>query len=562
MRIRMLKIRNYRTIEQMDLNMDAPYIAICGPNDSGKTNVVRAIRTLMKEHPRRYYRYREEADFSFKDDYPKWKSPTPGEPISIALTIQADRDKDAALCQFLTRHLALPDDHGPMEFTVMHEIGATPSDSRVSVDLGDKHFDGVVAQEVLKKLQTSNSILFHNSTEPDPDLRFGGAFGVLGEVAAEQSDHLKAMEKYVDKTVKKIAKSHQQNIEDLLGCLHKKYRVGLSLPRYDFSFLPFSLTLGEKKYDVPLDEWGSGTQNRTLVLLTLFMAKQISQSQVSASKITPMIVVEEPECFLHPAAQAEFGTVLQDLATNFQIQVVVTTHSPYMLNIRSPGANVLLSRREHYSQPLETTIVPAAGDEWMQPFGQALGLNSDDFKPWKSMFLNEEDALVLVEGDTDKAYLEMLRDPRHGQGQLVVDCSIESYEGTGSLSNTVLLRFVKNRHRRFFVTYDLDSENTVERNLKSLQLEKGKHYSPVGLVAAGKKNIEGLLPDRIITAVHGRNPDLVQAALHGTPEEQKSAKSRLKKLMLEEFQRTAVPETDDFKHFYTLSKMINHALGK
>ncbi|MCB2037157.1 MAG: AAA family ATPase [Ottowia sp.] len=82
-----------------------------------------------------------------------------------------------------------------------------------------------------------------------------------------------------------------------------------------------------------MDNWGSGTQNRTLILHRLFRAKQLSETEASASKLTPLIVIEEPESFLHPYAQAEFGRVLQDLAGEFGVQVIVTTHSPYLLSL-------------------------------------------------------------------------------------------------------------------------------------------------------------------------------------------------------------------------------------
>jgi recombinational DNA repair ATPase RecF len=48
MRLCELKIRNYRTLESIDISLPSAYAAICGVNDSGKTNVVRAIRTLVR----------------------------------------------------------------------------------------------------------------------------------------------------------------------------------------------------------------------------------------------------------------------------------------------------------------------------------------------------------------------------------------------------------------------------------------------------------------------------------------------------------------------------------
>ena len=112
-----------------------------------------------------------------------------------------------------------------------------------------------------------------------------------------------------------------------------------------------------------------------------------------------------------------------------------------------------------------------------------------------------------------------------------------------------------------FVTFDLEAADRLEKVLQGLQLEKGKQYTTIGLNAAGKRNIEGLLPERVTTAVFAANAALVQAATAGTKDEQESAKGRLKRLMLEEFKRQAKPGPDDFGHFYVLAKTINRALA-
>jgi hypothetical protein len=433
----------------------------------------------------------------------------------------------------------------------------------VLVTAAGKEYADIDAQEVLKKLQSSRSILFHNSTQLDPRFpyRGGSVAGYIREISGQHESLVASMKKTLNRGLAKISKSQQEEFEGLLGRLQAKYKVGLSMPAFDFGFLPFSITLGDRKVEVPLDDWGSGTKNQTMILLTLFQARQIGESEPSAGKITPVIVVEEPESFLHPSAQAEFGRVLQDLAEEFQVQVIVTTHSPYLLSMKDPASNILLRRRTAYRQLRDTECVETTSENWMAPFGQALGLDTEEFKPWKSLILSASDAIMLVEGETDREYFEMLRADDHGANRLAFAGDIVSYEGTGALRNTVLLRFIKNRSPRLFVTFDLDAADQLERTLQSLQLEKGKQYLPIGLPAPGKKNIEGLLPDKVTTAVYGAHPGLVQAATAGTKDEQDSAKNRLKRLLLDEFKRIAKPGSGDFDHFYPLVRTINRALA-
>ena len=310
-----------------------------------------------------------------------------------------------------------------------------------------------------------------------------------------------------------------------------------------------------------MDDWGSGTINRTLILMALFRAKQISEAELSANKVTPIIIIEEPESFLHPAAQAEFGRVLHDLAEEFQVQVVITTHSPYLLNLSHVSSNLLLNRCQQHEQLRETVIVDTSGENWARPFSLALGLVSEELSPWRSLLLTSAKAILLVEGDVDKEYFEMLRQKKHGENKLIFEGEIVSYGGTGSLSNSVLLRFIKDRYEKLFVTYDLDSEKQVVKSLEKLDMQKNEDYCHIGIDAAGMRNIEGLLPEQIRGAVYGANTQLVQEATQGSPDEQKSAKGKLKRLMLTRFKDDASPGTEYFGKFYPIVKTINKALG-
>lgn len=272
------------------------------------------------------------------------------------------------------------------------------------------------------------------------------------------------------------------------------------------------------------------------------------------------MIVEEPESFLHPAAQAEFGRVLHDLSEEFRVQVIVTTHSPYLLNLNSPPSNLLLQRHTVYKQLRHTVKVDTTGENWMKPFGLALGMESEEFKPWRELILSGSAAILLVEGETDKQYFEMLKDAAHGSHRLDFDGEIVSYGGTGSLENTVLLRFVKNRYKKLFVTYDLDADRRLEKSLTTLGLERKKQYTAIGVDMPGKRNIEGLVPEPVRGAVYSAHANLVQEATQGTKEEQESARNKLKKLILEEFKRKATPGAEYFGGFYPLVKLINAAL--
>jgi putative ATP-dependent endonuclease of OLD family len=109
MKLAALSIRNFRTINSLDLKFPTSYSALCGPNDSGKTNVVNAIRALIRSEEDQFIRGEEEG-VSLKDDFPKWLD-TPEEQRAMGITcrLEVNRNRDAGIYQFLVRQLQLGD---------------------------------------------------------------------------------------------------------------------------------------------------------------------------------------------------------------------------------------------------------------------------------------------------------------------------------------------------------------------------------------------------------------------------------------------------------------------
>ncbi len=561
MKINRLQVENYRSLEGISLTFPTFYSAICGRNDSGKTNIVRVLRTVIKEE--NFFYFPDDQDVSIKNDYTKWKEgEQKAKRINVLMEFSIDQNRDAGLYEFLVTFLALEEKPGTLLLSIEAVYAQEDSENKVSITVNDKGFDGLKAQEVLKKLQSSVVFLFHNSTDPDQFSSFRRRLGgFLGEYSAEYSSQLDSLKKTVNQRLTRILTQQQKEITELLGRLEDKYKVGLSVSNFELEYLPFSITLGDKNIDVPLDDWGSGTRNRTLILMTLFKAKQISDSSTSASKITPIIIIEEPESFLHPSAQAEFGRILQDLSEEFKVQVIATTHSPYMLSQEKPNSNILLERQVVKNQLRETTQVDTSGEDWMEPFGLALGVDNREFEPWKDLFFSNSDSILLVEGEIDKEYFDLLREPVHGEKRLDFSGEIFAYGGRDTLKNAVLLKFIKNRYKKIFVTFDLDAEAEVEKTLASLGFQKNRDYCPIGIDAVGKRDIEGLLPDSIVTAVYADNPDLVRQAMNGTTLERRSAKQRLKGLLLEEFKAKATPSAEYYGKFYGVVRIMNKALN-
>ena len=94
MKIRELSLKNYRSFEDCTIQFEDYYTAICGKNNSGKSNILRAVLNTL-ERSRHYER------FNYSSDFPVWKTQGKGEDIEICLKLHLDSQADTGLIKFI-----------------------------------------------------------------------------------------------------------------------------------------------------------------------------------------------------------------------------------------------------------------------------------------------------------------------------------------------------------------------------------------------------------------------------------------------------------------------------
>lgn len=564
MRIENISVKNYRTLVDCQIKFPDFYSAISGKNNAGKSNLIKVIRSFFVVDDEFDPFSTDTTSVSFKQDYPLWKKRDEQKnPIEFILTIRVDKIRDEGFYRFVQTFLQLEcnDPDLVLDFGVKYEEKA--SNAKYSlVCQGALIEDEFKIQEIHKRLRNSNAFVFHNSTQSRHPYAFSQKTNSLfGTMSSDDRDKIKESKDQLFRRLNAAAARHKQDISEMLGRLDEKYEVSISLPSFDFEDFPFRLSLGDKKDDVPLDDWGSGTQNRTHILLALLKAKKVREAGTESNRVTPIIIIEEPESFLHPSAQAEFGMILRDLTQEFEVQVITTTHSPHMLSVVRPDANILFSRRLDRNRQYETIIIDTSGNDWMNPFAMALGVTSEAFGPWRSILFADADELLLVEGDIDKDYFDELRKSSHGENRLQLNGAIFPYGGDGFFAHDVMMKFIIERFNKVIVTFDLDVEAKVAKKLESLGLKKNDDFFSIGLNTPGKRNIEGLLPSKVTSSVAANYPELFD---HATSADEGShgAKQKLKRLKQDEFFKTTTPLSEGYSEFYKLTESLNRSLRK
>lgn len=566
--IKQIKIQNYRTLEDIEVSFNGYYTAISGKNNAGKSNIIRAIRGALNQGMRFRIRggsYFGVEGFDWNDDVTSWKKEMK-ENISLKLTMEIHKDSDAAIYRFLTDFIFKNNQDFSISETEKLIIDYTKKPNNTSeykLYLGTNEVEGdYQKREVLKRLRSTECLIFHNSTNRGMGPFDDSMDRVSNFISAHDSQAINKKREELVKLIQKSLKDHQAELTKLLGNLEEKYEVSLSTRGLNFESESIDISLKEKGADVSLEDWGSGTRNRTLIFLNLLNAKRAQQFSAESDRITPVVIIEEPECFLHPQAQAEFGRVLQDLANQLQIQIITTTHSPYLLSLKSPKSNILLDRDiRTKSKDASSHIVDTNTDKWYEPFVVALGLNSSDFGPMKDIIFSENSKILLVEGPVDKDYFEYFQRSIHGSNALIADIDIYPYDGADNAKNTILMNFIKKKFQKVVITVDVDRYNDVRKSITSIGFKENVDFFAIGKKEPGKESIEGLIHSSVWSTVLASNPELSMQAVMSVGKEQKSAKNELKKKLLEEFVKMPIAE-ETHKDFYTIIKKINKAFVK
>lgn len=100
-----------------------------------------------------------------------------------------------------------------------------------------------------------------------------------------------------------------------------------------------------------------------------------------------------------------------------------------------------------------------------------------------------------------------------------------------------------NKFGKVFITFDGDAKHEVKPSLERIGLVEEKDFISIGTDKPGNGCIEGLLPPSIKKAVYSTEIELV-TQLTGDTKSRNSAKSSLKRKMLEEFKKSTFDDRE------------------
>lgn len=383
-------VENYRSITKARRIRLGNYTVLIGPNNEGKSNILRALVAAMEilTRGRRAFitvrrvvreRFIAERFYDWKRDYPvNLQSRRPDGESILILEFELDgeeikefkRDIKSDLNGTLPLRITLGDKQCDVKVAKQGRGAKTLSDksSRIAGFISKRlQFEYIPAIRTARSATEVVSRLVQRELQQvEDDPAFEAA---LAEIARLQRPVLERL---------------SDNIKDtLIKFLPTVDSVKVEIPaeeRYRALRRSCSIVIDD---GVPteLQYKGDGVQS----LAALAIMRHASERGAAGRNL--IIAVEEPESHLHPNAIHELRRVLHDLTQ--QHQVVISTHCPLFVDRADVSRNIIVNKRQ--ARPANT----------VREIRTILGtLVSDN--------LTNAEAIVLVEGEDDRTALSAL----------------------------------------------------------------------------------------------------------------------------------------------------------
>ncbi len=470
MRLTRVKIRNLRCIESIEV-FPKEYTSLIGPNNSGKSAVLRAFEILLNQETPASDEWRKghqtepieiEADFN---DLQDWERARPGVAgltyegrIRLRVTISLVGDSNSKT-KALTKYESFRRDES------IRGWPDEPSFTKLSTELQDlakkngidsKKFGQKNGKEQLRQvIREHRPDLVESVGEPKwsdegisipaalqqalpqaqmiPAVRDAGedgkpgartSFGLLIKSiilpAVKGSTEYQTMMEAVRTLEKKLRGEdteqlpgvralEEQITERLSGLIEARATLGMDPPDAE-KFIGANTTLelnDGTKTRIALQ--GNGLQRALVFALLEVLASQRATAEDanggSAHSRSTILLFEEPELFIHPHLMRKLKEILQKIGQRPDWQVVVSTHSPFLVDVGEDPCSLVIHRRLEPQQPPTVTQLmtdPFQGKDAEDERSRLRALL--DFHPTvcEAFFAKR---VVLVEGDSEVAVL-------------------------------------------------------------------------------------------------------------------------------------------------------------
>ncbi|WP_411726719.1 ATP-dependent nuclease [Methyloglobulus sp.] len=247
--------------------------------------------------------------------------------------------------------------------------------------------------------------------------------------------------------------------------------------------ITFSVMLSDDRVEgIEIQDRGAGTQNNLIIALFRHIAKSNIQGQF-------IFAMEEPENSLHPKAQRQLLSVIQEISNSNQ--VIVTTHSPVFIDRSRFESNILLTRTS-----VGNTIAKIFDSNDLSKIRTDLGIRASD-----ALLKGGGNCAILVEGNTEEdgfpVFLEMM-----GLSEFDLGIAIINMGGSDFEKARGICQLLQSYDIPCIVVLDKDAKNTAT-DLNRMMSNNLTNLKYVFTLSLG--TIEDYYPEAVVAEVINQN---------------------------------------------------------
>lgn len=391
MLLKKLYVKGFRNFKEVTVNLNE-HSLIIGANDVGKTNLIYALRLLLDRSFSDYdYELAESDFFAYEDTHVivirAYIDSITEDCVKARLPGKISNDGKLVLQYTATIN------NGKVEY----QFFCGKSDSEEDL----KEIDSPFYRKYLNLKYISSRREFWsyiNKTKKELLLQAKGsrteevvkADDVLYDEIEQKLQEVDA--KIPQLSYVKNATSHLNEELDKLSIHNREQQIVFDTASTDVDRVIQNVSVTSKYGDKKMIIGGEGRVNQ------IYLSLWASQNQhTETSNEVSIICVEEPEAYLHPHQQRELAAYL---GRTLQGQVILTSHSPYIVSEFTPNSIIRL-----YKEDTHDTLVASDGcseeiAEGIEDFGYRMSVI-----PAEAFF---SDCVILVEGPSEMVFYKTL----------------------------------------------------------------------------------------------------------------------------------------------------------
>lgn len=373
MHITTLKIKNFRAIENLELNLNKGLNVLIGENNSGKTSVIDLLRLVFDKGNYPNEIYWKETDFRVINSSNEFK------PIEFDIKFKPDDEKES-FCFSELHVVEFDENRNKVDFLEIHgkiSLIKTKGENKIKKEYwGGKDKENRIPWEIWNELNYTYLSPLRDVTrdlKPNNNNLLSKLFLNISELK-EDDDYKEKMSELIKKNF------NNEKWEDLLDEGKEKITthlrqlnftddyqdINIAFSSFEFEDIikklilqlpvDFNMTTEEKQLFFNLNQNGLGYNN--LIYTSTIFGDIIQRKEVFEDNFN-LLLIEEPEAHLHPQLENTFFKYLQRLEETNEFQIIVSSHSP-TITAKTELNNIIVMNTVNnniFATPLKDTLL-------------------------------------------------------------------------------------------------------------------------------------------------------------------------------------------------------------